>query len=69
NQACEGTLTTQKHSGLEGSACSGISICESIIGLEILNNINPTRKAVSETLTGQRKARGGIIYRVENLKK
>ncbi len=28
------------------------SVCESFIGLEILNNINPTRKAVSETLTG-----------------
>ena len=25
NQACKATLTTQKHSGLEGSECSGIS--------------------------------------------
>src|SRR5690606_20211290 len=40
NPARQGTFTTQKHSGTEGSACSGISINLKSIGAVINSYIN-----------------------------
>src|SRR5690606_3535694 len=37
NPASQGTFTTQKHSGTEGSACSGISINVPFVGISTLS--------------------------------